>query len=308
MEDNASNPEYRAGIVAIVGRANVGKSTLLNQILGEKVSITSAVAQTTRNSIRGIHTEARGQLVFLDTPGVHKARHDLGKLMNKTARAAIEGSDVGLLVLDTPRIPRDEDEGWMRKLAKSKLELVFALNKEDSTETKFEQAYRDLWQSICSEISEPPNVEWVSISAATGSGVPKLCHLLFQRVPLGPPLFDEDIITDFPRQLAIADIVREKFFQYLKDELPHEIAVKVTDLTETEGRWNVQADILVNRQSQKGIVIGHKGRVLKNVTERAQKELSEMYDVRVSLQLWVKVEKDWARNFWILKQLGHISS
>ncbi|MFT5474586.1 MAG: GTP-binding protein Era, partial [Kiritimatiellia bacterium] len=161
METAPINPDYRSGIVAIVGRANVGKSTLINRILGEKVSITSPVAQTTRNAIRAIHTEERGQLVFLDTPGVHKAKHDLGKVMNKTARSATEGADVCLLVLDSTRVPREEDDGWMRRLAKSPSELVFVLNKQDSSDEKKDMRFFDLWTEIAEESACERSPKWL---------------------------------------------------------------------------------------------------------------------------------------------------
>jgi GTP-binding protein Era len=306
METAPINPDYRAGIVAIVGRANVGKSTLINRILGEKVSITSPVAQTTRNAIRAIHTEERGQLVFLDTPGVHKAKHDLGKVMNKTARSATEGADVCILVLDSTRVPREEDDGWMRRLAKSQSELVFVLNKQDSSDEKKDMRFFDLWTEIAEENACELSPKWLKISAETGKGINRLTTALFDRVPLGPPLFDDDLLTDFPRQLAISDVIREKLFYVLKDELPHAIAVNVTKLDESETEWKVEATILVNRSSQKGIVIGEKGRLLKRITQTAQKELSAMFDIRVRLRLWVKVEKNWAQNVSTLKQLGYI--
>ncbi len=298
--------ELRSGIVALVGCANVGKSSLLNRILQEKVSIVSNVAQTTRNMVRGVHTDERGQLVFLDTPGVHKASYDLGRIMNRAARASISGSDVALLVLDPSTHVWDEDQGWMRKLLRAEdNHVVFVLNKHDLA-WPFEQAYRDCWQRICEEEGQTRPVVWMTVSAETGEGIDNLLALLFDAVPVGPLLFPEEMLTDFPRKIAIADIVREKYFKVLRDEIPHDLAVRVDDIKEEGNCWTIEADILVNRPSQKGIVIGHKGRLMRKVKREATLDLEAMYECKVDLVLWVKVEKNWTKNHWILKQLGYV--
>jgi GTPase len=298
--------EMRSGIVALVGSANVGKSSLLNCILQEKVSIVSNVAQTTRNMVRGMHSEARGQLVFLDTPGMHKASYDLGKIMNRTARASISGSDVALLVLDPSTHVWDEDEGWMRKLLRAEENhLVFALNKHDIP-CKFEQAYRDCWQRLSDELGISRPVVWMTVSAETGEGIEDLLSVLFDAVPIGPALFPEEMLTDFPRNIAIADVVREKYFKVLRDEIPHDLAVRVDDIKEDGEDWVVYADILINRPSQKGIIIGQKGRLLRKVKREAELELESMYGHKVELKLWVKVEKGWTKNHFMLRQLGYV--
>lgn len=302
-------PYGHSGMVAIIGRANVGKSTLLNAMVQEKVSIVSQVAQTTRNLIRAILTEPRGQLVFLDTPGVHQATHDLGRIMNRTAKTAIEGTDACLLVLDSSLPPRQEDEGWMRKLLKSDLTCVLALNKIDAG-TNHEEEYRTLWKQLAEDREEPKNnVEWLRIAALTGTGVEQLLTRLFELAPLGPPLFPDDILTDFPRKLAIADAIREKLFNALHQELPHSIAVRVNSIDEDDspnGKWLIHADILVNRPTQKGIVIGKKGKLLKKIRGQAEADLSNIYEHKVQIDLWVKIEKDWAKNYWILRELGYV--
>ncbi|MDT8389105.1 MAG: GTPase Era [Lentisphaeria bacterium] len=300
------NAKIKSGIIAIVGRANVGKSTLLNGILEEKVSIVSDVAQTTRNLIRAVLTEPRGQLVFLDTPGVHRATYDLGKMMNRMARSSVEGADVVMLVLDGSERPFEEDDGWMRKIAKQALPAVIVLNKIDLG-TPYADEYRAQWEDISRKNPDHcAAVPWFDISAANHDGVAELVQALFDRVPLGPPLFSEDVLTDFPRKLAMGDVIREKLFHELHDELPHAIAVGVNHIDESpETGWLAHADIYVNRPSQKGIVIGQKGRLLRKIKRLAEKDISDMYDVPVTLELWVKVEKDWAKNFWILRQLGY---
>lgn len=296
--------DFRSGIVAVVGRANVGKSSLVNHLLREKVSIVSPVAQTTRNVIRGILTEERGQVVFLDTPGVHKASRDLGRLMNKIARASIEGVDVVLLVLDGGEPPRMEDEGWMRRVARDPSSAVFVLNKED-LHGKRHDDYRALWRRVAEETGSGQQPHWVVTSAVTGQGTVGLLDVLVARLPLGPLLFPRDMLTDFPRKLIIADVVREKYLPRLTDELPHCLAVWIDEVDEEGDRWLAHGKIYVQRSSQKGIVIGKKGRLLKRVVQEATQELSEMYECEVRLDLVVTVEKKWDRNFWILRRLGY---
>lgn len=294
---------YRCGMAALIGRANVGKSSLLNAILGDKVSIVSPVAQTTRNMVRAIHSETRGQLVFMDTPGVHKASYELGKIMNRTARSSIAGADVAMLVLDPSTPLRDEDEGWMRKLAREELPLIFVLNKRDLN-WPYEQAYRAAWERCCGE--QKRGALWMSVSAVSGAGIEDLLAVLFDVVPEGPPLFPEEMLTDFPRKLAIGDVIREKYFHVLHDEIPHDLAVRVGDIEETDTAWTIYADILINRPTQKGIIIGEKGRLLRKVKREATQDLESMYERKITLVLWIKVEKNWAKNHWILKQLGYV--
>ena len=294
----------RSGLIAVIGRANVGKSTLLNTIVGEKVSIVSPVAQTTRSMIRAVLTEPRGQLAFLDTPGVHKASYELGRMMNRAARASIEGVDAILLVLDASGSPRQEDEGWIRRLVQHESPCIVALNKADAGISHGEE-FKKLWQDICAEKTCVKNATWMTVSALTGNNVPELISLLFETVPEGPHLFPDDVLTDFPRKLAIADVVREKYFQLLKDELPHELAVEIDTIAEKEDRWEASGTIFVNKHSQKGIVIGNKGRLLKKVRESSERDLAEMFGHPVSLELWVKEEKNWTRNYFFLKRLGY---
>jgi GTP-binding protein Era len=301
MNDNA---QKRAGMIAIVGRANVGKSTLINRILDEKISIVSPIAQTTRNLIRGVLTEPRGQLVFLDTPGVHKASYDLGRLMNGIARTSIEGVDIVLLVFDVSEPPQIEDDGWIRRLLFEETACVAVLNKTERGPGKSAE-YRKLWDDLAKEKGVSKTPTWMSISGATGQGVNALVDLLFQVVPEGPQLFPEDVLTDFPRKLAMADIVREKYFAVLRDELPHALAVEIEEIHEREADWDIQGIVYVQKSSQKGIVLGNKGRLLRKVQAEAEKEIGEIYGHRVSLDLWVKVQKDWSRNFWFLKRLGY---
>ena len=294
----------RAGIVSIVGRTNVGKSTLVNHLLGEKVSIVSDTVQTTRNLIRAILTEPRGQMVFLDTPGVHKAKGELGKNLNKAARSAVEGVDAILLVLDGSKKSALEDDGWFRRIVREEVPCIIALNKSD-LHYDCSAGYKTLWQEIKEEKESDKEPIWASVSALHGDGMDGLLDTLFGVLPVGPALFPDDILTDYPRKLNMADVIREKLFFRLHEELPHSVAVWIEDIDEQEKKWTVDATIYVERHSQKGIVIGEKGRLLKWVREQAEKELYEMYGVRFKLKLWVKVEKNWRKNFWMLKKFGY---
>ena len=293
-----------AGIIAVVGRTNVGKSTLLNSLMGEKVSIVSDTVQTTRNVIRAILTEERGQIVFLDTPGVHKAEGDLGKNLNKMARSSIGGSDAALVVLDASRKPWQEDEGWMRRLMKENTPCILVLNKIDVSRD-FVATYKELWADVAAEKESSLQPIWIEASATKGDGLPELLKYLFTLIPTGPYLFPEEILTDYPRKLNMGDVIREKLFHRLKDELPHCVAVWVEEIDEQEKGWTIEANIYVERHSQKGIVIGAKGRQLKSVQYEAGKELNEMYGVPVKVKLWVKVEKGWRKNYFFLKKLGY---
>lgn len=298
-------PTGRSGIVAVVGRANTGKSTLVNAILEEKISIVSPVAQTTRNVIRGVLTEPRGQIVFLDTPGIHRAESELGKIMNRSARASTDGTDIILMIFDASRPPRDEDGGWLRRALFENIPVVAVLNKTDQPED-CSGRYLELWRELEREKNVQKEITWLRTSALENTGVRELVDYLFEKLPEGPLLFPEDVLTDFPRKLAVADLIREKLFFRLRDELPHAVAVVVDTLDEAEdGTWNIKCTIYVNRHSQKVIVIGEKGRLLRSVRLSSQKEIKAIYDHPAKLELWVKVEPNWSKNFWLLKKLGY---
>ena len=319
MADGADTDNLRkAAMVGVVGRTNAGKSTVVNQMVGEKVSIVSPVEQTTRNTIRGIVEDPRGQLVLLDTPGLHKAVGPLGKLLNGMARATSAGVDILLVVFDGAHEPQLEDEGWMRRVAKERPErVVFALNKCDRSPF-YETMFRDLWKNLgrregaaetLAARPAPPEPRWVTCCGIRKGGCDALMDVLFELAEPGPALFPEDVVTDYPRKLAIADVVREKLLQRLRDEVPHEVGVAVKDLYENrKGGWDVAVTIYVNRPSQKGIVIGPRGSLLKAVRQSAEPELSDMFGVKVQLELWVKVEPNWMKNNRLLAEMGYLGS
>ena len=307
MAEKEDAAPRKAAIVGVVGRTNAGKSTLVNRMVGEKVTIVSPVEQTTRNTIRGIVEDPRGQLVLLDTPGLHKAVGPLGKLLNGMARASSAGTDILLVVFDAAHEPQLEDEGWMRRVAKEQPEkCVFALNKCDRSPF-YETMFRDLWKEVAASC-DPPAPRWVKACGVKPGGCDALMDALYGLAEPGPALFPEDIVTDYPRKLAIADVVREKLIQHLHDEVPHEVGVLVEDLDERDGRWNVAVTIYVNRPSQKGIVIGQRGCNLKAVRMSAGPELSDMFGVKVNVELWVKVEPNWMKNNRLLAEMGYLGA
>ena len=325
MADGVDTEELRkAAMVGVVGRTNAGKSTIVNQMVGEKVSIVSPVEQTTRNTIRGIVEDPRGQLVLLDTPGLHKAVGPLGKLLNGMARATSAGVDILLVVFDGAHEPQLEDEGWMRRVAKERPDkVVFVLNKCDRSPF-YETMFRDLWKTVAGErvpseavrsASGPYQGEcdvsprWVTACGIRKGGCDALMDILFDLAEPGPALFPEDVVTDYPRKLAIADVVREKLIQRLRDEVPHEVGVAVKDIYEDPRRgWDVAVTVYVNRPSQKGIVIGPRGSLLKAVRLCAEPELSDMFGVKVRLELWVKVEPNWMKNGRLLAEMGYLGA
>lgn len=303
-------PRFRTATVGIVGRTNAGKSTLINRLIGEKISIVTPVVQTTRNLIRGFFADARGQLLLLDTPGLHQAQSTLGTMMNRMARQTAGNTDIALLLADASQKPQLEDEGWFRKLLVADTPVVIALNKRD--DPHFNPApFAALWQQLAEEEradgKTPLPFAPLHVSAETGAGTDALLDRLFELAqPSDEPLFDEELVTDYPRKLAIADIIREKLLAKLHEEVPHEIAVVVDTIEEhTPDNWTIRATVLVNRYSQKGIVIGPKGRTLRYVKRMALPEINAAFDLTEStLDIWVKEEKNWMKNFFLLRQLG----
>ena len=317
----------RVAVVGVVGRTNAGKSTLVNRLVGEKISIVSPVEQTTRNTVRGIVADPRGQLVLLDTPGLHKAVGTLGKLLNRMARRSAAGTDVTCVVFDAAEEPQLEDIGWMQRIAKEKPEkVVFVLNKADRAPF-FESMYMDAWKEslgslegakvgATSQTSQTfvPSPVWVKCIATTEGGAKAVLDALFEMAEEGEKLFDDDIVTDYPRKLAIADSVREKYLAKMHQEVPHEMGILVKRISEKgkgksgDGRevWEVSVEVLVNRASQKPIVIGRGAETVKYVRKCAERELSEVFGVKVEMEIWVRVEPNWMKNERLLAEMGYL--
>ena len=323
----------KVAIVGIVGRTNAGKSTLVNQLVGEKISIVSPVEQTTRNTVRGIVADPRGQLVLLDTPGLHKAVGTLGRLLNRMARRSSAGADILCVVFDAAQEPQLEDIGWMQRVARERPEkVVFVLNKADRAPF-FETMFRDKWEELRVESGELRvesegkgvgneelrvesgktgvesgtwDVKWVKAISTTEGGAKDVLDALFDLADEGEALFPEDIVTDYPRRLTIADSIREKYLAKLHQELPHELGVCVKEIKEDAGRWDVKVDLLVNRASQKPIVIGRGAETIKYVRKCAERELKQIFGVKVALELWVRVEPQWMKNEKLLTDMGYM--
>ena len=309
----------KVAVVGIVGRTNAGKSTLVNRLVGEKISIVSPVEQTTRNTIRGVVADPRGQLVLLDTPGLHKAEGNLGRILNRMARRSAAGTDILCVVFDAAEEPQMEDVGWMQRVIRERPEkVVFVLNKADRAPF-FETMYRDAWGEEVEKLSvesksdpqladDVPDPTWVKAIATTEGGANAVLDALFDFAEEGEPLFDDDIVTDYPRRLTIADSIREKYLAKLHQELPHELGVVVKKIDDDTQRWKVTADILVNRASQKPIVIGTGAQTIKYVRKCAERELKDIFGIKVELELWVRVEPNWMKNERLLAEMGYLGA
>jgi GTP-binding protein Era len=298
-----SQPLSRCGTVSIVGRPNVGKSTLLNHVVGEKVSIVSQVPQTTRNQIRGIYTEERGQIVFIDTPGIHKNKDKLDQFMNKAA--TIE-TDCVIHLVDCGDPVGPEEETVVRKLASLTVPVVLGLNKVDITD-KFIPEYISLWEKVTEKpVTQLERFVILPLSGKTGMNTEKLLDALFELLPPGPALYPADVVCDIPQRMAVADMIREKFFQIMRQEVPHALAVLIEDMQPKRNKVvHIRALVLVERESQKNIVIGKNGNILKEVGTLARQELEDLMDGKVFLELFVKSKRNWRQDYSLLVEMGY---
>jgi GTPase len=292
--------EFRSGFVAIIGRPNVGKSTLLNRILGEKIAITSEKPQTTRNRIRGIHTVPGAQVIFIDTPGVHAARSRLNRFMVEEAAAAVQEVDAVLYLVDASVPLSPQEELLLALLRKGVAPVLLVVNKVDAAEGS---RVRELLETTSAKY---PFRGVHAVSAATGEGVEPLVDEVISLLPEGPCYFPDDILTDTPERVIAAEIVREKVFRLTRDEIPYSVAVEVESFTEREnGTIAIAAVVTVERDSQKGIIIGKKGEMLKTIGREARLEIEGLLGTKVYLELFVRVRKDWTENQRMLKEFGY---
>jgi GTP-binding protein Era len=293
------NNKFTSGFVSIIGRPNVGKSTLLNSIIGEKIVITSDKPQTTRNRIQGIHNIPGGQIVLIDTPGIHAGRSRFNKSMVDVARSALSGVDLLLLVVDaTAKADAEFVDDVMRKV---KIPVVLVINKIDLLTDK---------NLVLKKISDWavlfPFTEIVPISAGRNDGVEHLVSVVSGYLPEGPAMFPDDILTDMPEKFIVAEMIREKVFRLTRDEVPYSTAVVVESFIEREnGVIAISAAIMIERDTQKGIIIGAKGEMLKKIGSQARQDIERLLDTRIFLELFVKVVENWSERPSKLRELGY---
>ena len=293
--------KFHSGFVAIAGRPNVGKSTLLNAFLGEKIVITSDKPQTTRNRIQGIHNLPQGQIIFIDTPGVHRAKSRLNRSLVDTALDAVKGVDAVLYLVDATASLSAEKEIMTDVLGNVSAPLYLAINKVDLVE-------KGKLLQLMAEYAKLFNFrEIVPLSARDGDGVPQLAEILCQALPEGPAYFPDDILTDLPERFVVAEMIREKVFRATRDEIPYSVAVQVESFRENPdgGVIAIAAAIIVERDSQKGIIIGKRGEMLKKIGTAARHEIEGFLAQRVFLELFVKVSRDWSDNPQKLREFGY---
>jgi GTP-binding protein Era len=294
-----SDPK-RCGLIAIVGRPNVGKSTLMNNILGQKISITSKKPQTTRHRILGIHTEDHEQVIYVDTPGLHKEeKRAINKLMNKAASSALGDVELVLFVVEAMKW-HDDDEMVLNKIIRSKQPVVLLINKVDEIKHKEEL------MPFLQKVSAKHNFEQIiPISAEKGTNVQAIKDLVSDYLPENPFFFPEDDVTDRSSRFMAAEIVREKLMRFLGEELPYSVTVEIEQFKWDEKIWRINALILVEREGQKKMVIGAKGEKLKIIGRDARQDLEKLLEEKVYLELWVKVKSGWADDERALRSLGY---
>ncbi|OUN31086.1 GTPase Era [Blautia sp. An81] len=293
--------DFKSGFAAIIGRPNVGKSTLMNHLIGQKIAITSRKPQTTRNRIQTVYTSERGQIVFLDTPGIHKAKNKLGEYMVNVAQRTFQDADVILWLVEASDYIGAGEKHIAQQLQKTKLPVILVMNKVDKVEKKqvagFIEAYRKLYDFA----------EIVPVSALRSVNLDTLLECIFKYLPYGPQFYDEDTVTDQPQRQIVAEMIREKALRCLEEEIPHGIAVTIERMKERpQGNMvDIDATIICERDSHKGIIIGKQGAMLKKIGSQARTEIENMLETKVNLKLWVKVKKDWRDSDFLIKNFGY---
>ena len=293
--------QKKSGFVTLIGRPNVGKSTLMNHLIGQKIAITSAKPQTTRNRIQTVYTDERGQIVFLDTPGIHKAKNRLGEYMVNVAEHTLAEVDVILWLVEPSTFIGAGERHIAEQLNQVKQPVILVINKIDTLKDSqeiltFINAYKD----IC------PFAEIVPVSALKKRNTDVLTEMIFRYLPYGPLFYDEDTVTDQPMRQIVAELVREKALRLLEEEIPHGIAVTIEKMSERKnGIMDIEATIICERESHKGIIIGKGGSMLKKIGTAARTEIEEMLEGQVNLRLWVKVRKEWRDSELYMKNYGY---
>ena len=292
--------QKKSGFVALIGRPNVGKSTLMNHLIGQKIAITSARPQTTRNRIQTVYTDDRGQIIFLDTPGIHRAKHKLDEFMVGAAERTIGDSDVVLWLVEPTTYIGAGEQHILEILKQVKAPVILVINKIDTVEKKDILKYIGAYEKLF------PFSEIIPVSALKSDNLDTVLEVIMKYLPCGPMYYDEDTVTDQPMRQIAAEIIREKALRCLQDEIPHGIAVTVEKMKERpDGLFDIEAEIICEKESHKGIVIGKGGAMLKKIGSSARHDIEAMMDARVNLKIWVKVRKEWRDNEMYLKSYGY---
>lgn len=295
----SSKKAYKSGFATLIGRPNVGKSTLMNHLIGQKIAITSNKPQTTRNKIQTVYTSDEGQIVFLDTPGIHKAKNKLGNYMVSVAQHTLSEVDVVLWLVEPTTFIGAGEHHIIEQLKKTKTPVILVINKVDTVEPI------NVAQAIETYCKEYDFAEIVPVSALKEKNTDELLKCIFKYLPYGEAFYDEDTITDQPMRQIVAELIREKALRLLSDEIPHGIAVTIESMKYRERIVDIEATIICERDSHKGIIIGKGGSMLKQIGSKARPEIEDMLEMQANLQLWVKVKKDWRDSDTLLKNFGY---
>ncbi len=291
--------DFKSGFVTLIGRPNVGKSTLMNYLIGQKIAITSNKPQTTRNRIQTVLTTDEGQIVFVDTPGIHKAKNKLGEYMVNVAEKTLNEVDVVIWLVEPTTFIGAGEQHIAKQLQRVKTPVILVINKVDSV--KREEilpaiaAYKDIYDFA----------DIVPVSARSGDNTDELLRVIMKYLPYGPQFYDEDTVTDQPERQIVAELIREKALHSLQDEIPHGIAVAIDRMKMQNKVMHIDATIICERDSHKGIIIGKQGSMLKKIGSTARYEIERMLDCKVNLKLWVKVKKDWRDSEFLMKNFGY---
>ena len=293
--------QFKSGFVTLIGRPNVGKSTLMNRLIGQKIAITSNKPQTTRNRIQTVYTSEQGQIVFVDTPGIHKAKNKLGEYMVTVAERTLKEVDVILWLVEPTTFIGAGERHIAQQLKNVHTPVILVINKIDTVKKEEILKFIDTYKDICDF------AEIVPCSALKGENTDELIQIIMKYLPEGPQFYDEDTITDQPERQIVAELIREKALRLLDKEIPHGIAVSIEQMkSRRHGHIvDIDATIICERDSHKGIIIGKQGAMLKKIGSQARLEIENLLDMKVNLQLWVKVKKDWRDSDFLIKNFGY---
>ena len=295
------NANFRSGFATLIGRPNVGKSTLMNHLIGQKIAITSNKPQTTRNRIQTVYTSKEGQIVFLDTPGIHKAKNKLGEYMVNVAERTLKEVDVVLWLVEPTDFIGKGERHIAEQLKKANVPVILIMNKIDTVEKSKIEGFMDGYREIFDF------ADMIPVCALRGVNMERVIHAIFKYLPYGPKYYDDDTVTDQPQRQIAAELIREKSLRCLEEEIPHGIAVSIEKMQERRGGeiMDIEATIICERDSHKGIIIGKGGAMLRKIGSQARHEIEKMLEMKVNLQLWVKVKKDWRDSDYMIKNFGY---